>query len=104
MKSDKYEYKLPDDIDGFIVECCTLEFSEDVIKDLDEISNGINTDKRIILNLFDKYNHVGFQIGETVKVIYKNAVFKGTVEESIITDSLDVEKVLCLTYLEHIYN
>lgn len=102
MKSDKYEYALPDDTDGFIVECCTLEIPENVIKELDEISNGINTNRWVVLNLFAKYEHVGFQIGETVKVIYKNAVFEGTVEESVITDSLEVQKVLCLTYLEHI--
>lgn len=104
MKSDKYEYVLPDDTDEFIVECCTLEFPENVIKELDEISNGINTDRCIVLNLFPEYEHVGFQIGETIKVIYKNVVFEGTVEESVITDSLEVQKVLCLTYLEHINN
>lgn len=98
MKSDKYEYMLPDDVDNFIIECCTLEFSEDVIKDLDEISNGINTDKRIVLKMFNKYEHADFSNGENVKVFYKNTVFKGSVE------FLNTEKVLCLTYLEHIDN
>ena len=98
MKSDKYEYKLPDDIDGFIIECCTLEFSEDVIKDLDEISNGINTNKRIVLKMFNKYEHADFSNGEIVKVFYKNTAFKGTIK------SLNDEKILYLTYLEHIDN